>query len=382
MCYRIRTCIMCGKENADEFYPEGTLYRNVKNEKQAVKDLQTMLTDCGYLNDKIDGVFGKKTEQAVKSFQADAGIKADGIAWPQTISRLNTEWELMMGFSATPAPVVTLIPKPVATATPGIVFETEEVYDRCSCIVNPDGSEEIVYCENHQTLVEMGEALMAAATTDSLKTRALNQMKSLWTEEMNLLYDGWIAASGEADQETIINGRKMFEAYAEAQEALWKMQYRNNSAAVAEKVVELLVDQCVSLCGIAEVSEGANASTPKGYVGVSLVDGWYVGEPKANDAITLHNDGVGPNTSTWITITDTQTGAGIEQAKQIVMFAYVGGEFTEIEIGDNSFHYIANSDGTVFTLIAETSTGKAMKVDGRNCTLEQAMSLLETIVIC
>ena len=39
------------------------------------------------------------------------------------------------------------------------------------------------------------------------------------------------------------------------------------------------------------------------------------------------------------------------------------------------------SDGTVFTLIAETSTGKAMKVDGRNCTLEQAMSLLETIVI-
>lgn len=379
MCVRIRNCIMCGKQEAEEFYPEGTLYRGIKS-KQAVKDLQTMLADCGYLNDKVDGVFGKKTEQAVKAFQIEAGISADGVAWPQTIGRLNVEWEAMMGISVTPTPVPTPMPTPRPAATEEPVQEMNNSLC-CVRIENEEGSEKIAYCTDHLVLLEMCEALMNAATTNDSRTRALNQCRNLWMEEVDLLYAEWILRAEEADKATVENGRAMFESYVASQEALWNMQYKKNPTLVVEKVNELLIDQCISICGIVGEINKDQITTENGFVGIELVDGWYVGEAMSNDSITLYNDAIGSASSTWITVTDSQLGSGVEQAKQIAMFAYVGGQFTETQIGENLYYYIANSSGTVFTLVAETSTGKAMKVDGRNCTLEQAMSLIEMIEI-
>ena len=43
-----------------------------------VTELQTLLTQLGYLNDKIDGDFGSKTEAAVKEFQEAMQLQADG----------------------------------------------------------------------------------------------------------------------------------------------------------------------------------------------------------------------------------------------------------------------------------------------------------------
>lgn len=50
--------------------------------------LQTRLTAMGYTVGKIDGVFGKKTDMAVKQFQTDNGLEIDGIVGPQTWSKL------------------------------------------------------------------------------------------------------------------------------------------------------------------------------------------------------------------------------------------------------------------------------------------------------
>lgn len=42
----------------------------------------------------VDGVFGKKTEEAVKAFQSTHGLKADGVVGPKTWAALGvTEWE-------------------------------------------------------------------------------------------------------------------------------------------------------------------------------------------------------------------------------------------------------------------------------------------------
>jgi peptidoglycan hydrolase-like protein with peptidoglycan-binding domain len=51
---------------------------------QAVKDFQQGLTDLGYDPGPVDGTFGSKTEAAVKKFQGDKGIAADGIVGPIT----------------------------------------------------------------------------------------------------------------------------------------------------------------------------------------------------------------------------------------------------------------------------------------------------------
>lgn len=55
----------------------------------AVAELQTKLQVLGYDLITIDGLFGGKTEKAVRQFQTDAGITADGIAGEQTKAEIN-----------------------------------------------------------------------------------------------------------------------------------------------------------------------------------------------------------------------------------------------------------------------------------------------------
>ena len=64
--------------------PTTTLKRGSRGED--VKWLQQKLTEKGYLVGTIDGIFGNRTEQAVKSFQMDAFV--DGICGKLTIEKL------------------------------------------------------------------------------------------------------------------------------------------------------------------------------------------------------------------------------------------------------------------------------------------------------
>ena len=51
---------------------------------EAVRALQELLKKCGYDCGDIDGMFGSKTEAAVKNFQRDHGLIVDGIAGEKT----------------------------------------------------------------------------------------------------------------------------------------------------------------------------------------------------------------------------------------------------------------------------------------------------------
>jgi Putative peptidoglycan binding domain len=59
------------------------------DEGDSVELLQQALDALGYDVGTPDGVFGPGTEEAVKAFQADSGLAADGIAGPTTLSALN-----------------------------------------------------------------------------------------------------------------------------------------------------------------------------------------------------------------------------------------------------------------------------------------------------
>jgi hypothetical protein len=52
-----------------------------------VRDLQTMLTSLGY-GAAADGIFGSRTERAVKAFQRAKGLGVDGIVGPATYAKL------------------------------------------------------------------------------------------------------------------------------------------------------------------------------------------------------------------------------------------------------------------------------------------------------
>lgn len=55
---------------------------------EAVRTIQQKLTNWGYLNDKIDGIYGPKTVEAVKAFQRKNGLTPDGITGPATLKAL------------------------------------------------------------------------------------------------------------------------------------------------------------------------------------------------------------------------------------------------------------------------------------------------------
>lgn len=62
-------------------YSEGASGENVKK-------IQTKLSNWGYFNGKIDGVYGAQTSQAIKKFQSKNGLTPDGIAGSDTLRAL------------------------------------------------------------------------------------------------------------------------------------------------------------------------------------------------------------------------------------------------------------------------------------------------------
>lgn len=53
-----------------------------------VRNIQTRLKQWGYLNGSVDGIYGAKTEEAVKKFQRNNGLTPDGIAGPATLAKI------------------------------------------------------------------------------------------------------------------------------------------------------------------------------------------------------------------------------------------------------------------------------------------------------
>ncbi|MDR0286720.1 MAG: spore cortex-lytic enzyme [Clostridiales bacterium] len=62
-----------------------------------VKQIQTKLKTWGYYTGSIDGIYGAKTETAVKSFQKKNGLAVDGVAGKNTLAA--------MGISSSSSPV-------------------------------------------------------------------------------------------------------------------------------------------------------------------------------------------------------------------------------------------------------------------------------------
>ena len=96
-----------------------------------VRQLQSMLIDLGFLDDKADGIFGKKTQAAVKSVQRYWGVEETGVADEGVINDLEILWALAMGMEReSGAPV------------------DDEGYPR-SCSWTPDSYWPVEYCYRH-----------------------------------------------------------------------------------------------------------------------------------------------------------------------------------------------------------------------------------------
>ena len=94
-----------------------TLLKN-GSKGEAVKALQTMLNKLGFDCGTVDGIFGSKTEAAVRLFQAAKGLKVDGIAGEATQTALAIAGAVVTEVPANEETVSeTPVSVPVETAT-------------------------------------------------------------------------------------------------------------------------------------------------------------------------------------------------------------------------------------------------------------------------
>lgn len=224
---RTRTCKVCKKKQTETYYPDGTLYKNIKNQKDAVKSLQQMLTDLGFLNDKVDGIFGSKTEKAVKACQKEYGLKQDGIAWPQTIHVLGVAWDVAFGES---------------DENGGAAFPLF-----CQLLALEDESEYWDTCVIHS------EIFMFAADAlpeDADEADVLNAYIAAWQTELDRLYQAWLEGCALEEQPMVINHKTMFQGYLNSQQLLWNAQHGNDSIKTLENINAMLMEQCYTLCSV------------------------------------------------------------------------------------------------------------------------------------
>lgn len=192
--------------------------------------LQQMLWETGFLFEEPDGVFGKNTEAAVKEFQEYAGLEPSGTADDETMEALYACWlSLMEGQE----PAEDEMESQGAGFVPDDGQEPAGVEGDfpvcCQRYITGEGDEHIELCGRHAALAE--DAALSAVEK--------------WTQELNALYDEWLACSPEEDRAAIASSQALFTLWLEQQTAALEGQHAPDMDAGIEM---LLRSQCADVC--------------------------------------------------------------------------------------------------------------------------------------
>jgi len=133
---------------------------------EEVRQIQQKLKAWGYYNGSIDGIFGSKTLEAVKSFQRKNGLTADGIVGSKTLAALGINSSNNSGKSSNNTDV-NLLSKLVhaeARGEPykGMVAVAATVLNRVSSSKFPNTIAGVIYQSGAYTCVSDGQINMTA----------------------------------------------------------------------------------------------------------------------------------------------------------------------------------------------------------------------------
>lgn len=201
-----------------------------------VKRLQQQMIEIGALDDAADGVFGKKTEKAVKDLQAYFGMKKTGRANDSFLEELSL---LRHALDEEETGSGELSEK-----------EMEARYTSC-CPADP----EIEYCPRHQlfpyleSLLERNGRKAPAGVRDRINQR----ITELAYRETIAMYGVWESRLKNSQKHIAREQRKIYEdSYAEFSADV--LDYYRNSPrkaweALKNWTIESLVNECYDLYG-------------------------------------------------------------------------------------------------------------------------------------
>ncbi len=111
-------------------YDPATLYNGSTGEK--VRAMQKTLIKLGYLQGDADGIFGNKTENAVRRFQWKNGLTADGLAGKRTLAALEAARSGKKAPAAEKAAASAAVPAAVRATRPAGVKDPSTLYNGCT----------------------------------------------------------------------------------------------------------------------------------------------------------------------------------------------------------------------------------------------------------
>ena len=124
--------------------------------------------------------------------------------------------------------------------------------DTCVRTLTGLGQDERTYtqdfCASHHAVKARADALSLAAQTDAEKLNAWRQIASLWTVEVNALYNRRMSGASKAEIDIITRERTQFFAYLTDLERLLETEHPSDPVSAAQKVAEALRKRCTDLC--------------------------------------------------------------------------------------------------------------------------------------
>ena len=201
-----------------------------------VRQLQSMLIDLGFLEDKADGIFGKKTQAAVKSIQRYWGVDETGVADEGVMNDLEILWALAMGMEReSGAPV------------------DDEGYPR-SCSWTQDGDEVYAeFCYRHIEQYPLAIQLSYENPPEKLEYLLMENRCQFWLDSIRTMYADWADRLGGADMSVASEQYDIFRAALEENTAMWNEEAEPGSnEAVLSRMTWLErigVDLCFDLYG-------------------------------------------------------------------------------------------------------------------------------------
>lgn len=177
----------------------GTSLRKGMTDSASVKQMQSRLSRLGYYNGSADGNFGQGTEAAVKAFQANNGLVADGVAGESTLNKLYSDGARSARTAATQKPnagSVTPIPK----ATPIVNYINVTPAPNNEYVTLREGYSGILVRNLQQALRDQGYLLTAvdgkygAGTVDAVtrfqRNKGLSQDGVAGPATQRVLFEG------------------------------------------------------------------------------------------------------------------------------------------------------------------------------------------------
>lgn len=201
-----------------------------------VRRLQSMLIDLGFLDDVADGIFGKKTQAAVKSIQRYWGVEETGIADEGVINDLEILWALAMGLEReSGAPV------------------DDEGYPRSCSWTQDDDEVYAEFCYRHIEQYPLAIQLSYENPPEKLMYLLAENRCQFWLDSIRTMYADWADRLGGADASVASEQYEIFRTALEENTAMWNQEAEpgSNEAVLSRMnwLESIGVDLCFDLYG-------------------------------------------------------------------------------------------------------------------------------------